>query len=71
MLDDGEEVGDGVFLPVEGIDDAEEALQAAHDAAMDNALDWMNSHADQLQGVGAITKTHHTGRPSAPCRAAK
>lgn len=45
LLDDGEEVGGGVFPPVEGIDDAEEALQAAHDAAMDNALDWMNSHA--------------------------
>jgi hypothetical protein len=45
LLDDGEEVGGGVFPPVEGIDDAEEALQAAHEAAMDNALDWMNSHA--------------------------
>lgn len=45
LLDDGEEVGGGVFPPVEGIDNAEEALQAAHDAAMDNALDWMNSHA--------------------------
>jgi hypothetical protein len=67
MLDDGEEVGGGVFLPVECIDDAKEALQAA----MDNVLDWMNSHADQLQGVGAITKIHHTGRPAAPCRAAK
>ena len=44
----------------------QEALQATHDAAMDNALDWMNSHADQLQGVGAITKIHHTGRPAAP-----
>ena len=59
-------MGSGVFLPVEGIADAEEALQVAHDAAMDNALDWMNSHADQLQGVGAITKIHHTGRPAAP-----
>ena len=45
LLDDGEEVGGGVFPPVEGIDDAEEALQAAHDDAMDNALDCMNSHA--------------------------
>ncbi len=64
-------VGGGVFPPVECIANAEEALQAAHDAAMDNALDWMNSHADQLQGVGAMTKIHHTGRPAAPCRAAK
>jgi hypothetical protein len=45
LLNDGEEMGGGVFPPVEGIDDAEEALQAAHDDAMDNALDWMNSHA--------------------------
>ena len=28
LLDDGEEVGGGVFPPVEGIDDAEEALPA-------------------------------------------
>lgn len=45
LLDNGEEVGGGVFPPVEGIDDAEEALQAAHDNAMDNALDWMNSRS--------------------------
>ena len=45
LLDDGEEVGGGVFPPVEGIDDAEEALQAAHDDAMDEALDWMNSRS--------------------------
>ena len=45
LLDDGEEVGGGVFPPVEGIDDAQEALQAAHDNAMDEALDWMNSHS--------------------------
>lgn len=44
LLDDGEEVGGGVFKPVEGIANTKESLQAAHDAAMDNALDWMNSH---------------------------
>lgn len=45
LLDDGEEVGGGVFPPVEGLDDTEEALQAAHNDATDTALDWMNSHA--------------------------
>lgn len=45
LLDDGEEVGGGVFPPVEGVGDAQEALQAAHDNAMDEALDWMNSHS--------------------------
>lgn len=45
LLDDGEEVGGGVFPPVEGIEDAKEALEAAHDAATDTALDWMASHS--------------------------
>jgi hypothetical protein len=45
LLDDGEEVGGGVFPPVEGLDDSQEALQAAHDNAMDEALDWMNSRS--------------------------
>ena len=45
LFDDGEEVGGGVFPPASGIEDSEEALQAAHDDAMDNALEWMHSHA--------------------------
>ena len=45
LFDDGEEVGGGVFPPVDDIEDAEEALQAAHDDATDTALDWMNAHA--------------------------
>jgi hypothetical protein len=39
MQGSARKVGGGVFPPDEGIADAEEALQAAHDAAMDNALD--------------------------------
>lgn len=45
LLEDGEEVGGGVFPPVDGIEDAQEALQAAQDEAMGEALDWMDSHS--------------------------
>lgn len=43
LLEDGEEVGGGVFPPVDDIEDAEEALQAAHNDAMNTALDWLES----------------------------
>jgi hypothetical protein len=37
------EVGGGVFPPVEGIDDAKEALQAAFDDAESEAYAWLDS----------------------------
>lgn len=43
LLEDGVEVGGGVFPSVEGIDDAMEALQAAHDDAEGEAYDWLDS----------------------------
>ncbi len=43
LLEDSVEVGGGVFPPVEGIDDAEEALQAAFDDAEGEAYDWLDS----------------------------
>lgn len=45
LLEDGEEVGGGVFPPVEGQEDPETALQAAFDEATDTAFDWMNSRS--------------------------
>ena len=45
LLEDGEEVGGGVFPPVEGIEDPEEAAQVAYDDAVGEALDWVNSHS--------------------------
>lgn len=43
LLEDGEEVGGGVFPPVEGIEDAEEAAQEAYSDALDVAAEWMES----------------------------
>jgi hypothetical protein len=43
LLEDGQEVGGGVFPPVEGIEDAKEALQAAFDDAEGEAYDWLDS----------------------------
>jgi hypothetical protein len=40
LLEDGVEVGGGVFPPVEGIEDASEALQAAFDEADGEAYAW-------------------------------
>ena len=43
LLEDGQEVGGGVFPPVEDIEDATEALQAAHDDAEATAYDWLDT----------------------------
>lgn len=43
LLEDDEEVGGGVFPPVEGIDDAEEALQAAFNDAENEAYVWLDT----------------------------
>jgi hypothetical protein len=43
LLEDGQEVGGGVFPLVEGIEDAKEALQAAFDDAEGEAYDWLDS----------------------------
>ena len=43
LLEGGEEVGGGVFPPVAGIEDAGEALQAAHDDAEAEAYDWLDT----------------------------
>ena len=43
LLEDGVEVGGGVFSPVEGIDDAEEALQAAFRDAENEAYAWLDT----------------------------
>ena len=40
-LEDGQEVGGGVFPPVEGFDDPADALQAAYDDAEGEAQDWL------------------------------
>jgi hypothetical protein len=50
LLEDGQEVGGGVFPPVDGIDDPQEALQAAFDDAEGEALDWVNSRPQALPG---------------------
>lgn len=43
LLEDNEEVGGGVFPPVEGIEDAKEALQAAFNDAEGEAYAWIDS----------------------------
>lgn len=43
LLEDGQEVGGGVFPPVEDIEDATEALQAAHDDAEAEAYEWLDT----------------------------
>ncbi|MET3133582.1 hypothetical protein AAKU55_003872 [Oxalobacteraceae bacterium GrIS 1.11] len=43
LLEDGVEVGGGVFPPVEGIEGAKEALQAAFDDAESEAYAWLDS----------------------------
>jgi hypothetical protein len=43
LLEGGKEVGGGVFPPVEGIEDAKEALQAAFDDAESEAYAWLDS----------------------------
>jgi hypothetical protein len=43
LLEDGTEIGGGVFPPVEGIEDPKEALQAAFDDAESEAYAWLDS----------------------------
>lgn len=43
LLENGEEVGGGVFPPVEGIEDAKEALQTAFADAEGEAYAWLDS----------------------------
>jgi hypothetical protein len=45
LLADNVEVGGGVFPPVEGIEDAKEALQTAFDEAEGEAYAWLDSKA--------------------------
>lgn len=43
LLEDGQEVGGGVFPPVDGIEDATEVLQAAYDDAEAEAYEWLDT----------------------------
>ena len=43
LLEGNEEVGGGVFPPVESIEDATEALQAAFDDAEATAYEWLDT----------------------------
>jgi hypothetical protein len=43
LLEDGQETGGGVFPPVEGIEDAKEALQAAFEDAEAEAYTWLDT----------------------------
>ena len=45
LLEGGEEVGGGVFPPVDGIEDAKEALQAAWEDAEAEAYSWLDTRA--------------------------
>jgi hypothetical protein len=46
LLENGEEVGGGVFPPADGIEDVDEALQAAYDDAESTAYEWLDSRAE-------------------------
>ncbi len=52
LLDGSEEVGGGVFPPVEGIKDANDALQVAFDDAENEAYSWLDSKDAAGIGVG-------------------
>lgn len=43
LIEDGEEVGGGVFPPDENFEDPEDALQAAFEDAEAEASDWLSS----------------------------
>ncbi len=43
LLENGEETGAGVFPPVEGIEDAKKALQAAFEDAEAEAYTWLDT----------------------------
>lgn len=43
LLEDGEEVGGGVFPPTDEFEDAQEALKAAYDDAEWEAYAWLDS----------------------------
>lgn len=46
LLEGGDEVGGGLFPPVDGIEDATEALQAAWEDAEAEAYEWLDSRED-------------------------
>lgn len=43
LLEDGEEIGGGVFPPAEGIEDAKVAERVAYGDALREATDWLAS----------------------------
>lgn len=43
LLEDSDEVGGGVFPPMDEFDDAQEALQSAYEDAQREAHAWLNS----------------------------
>lgn len=47
LIEDGQEVGGGVFPPVDGMETEKEALQAAFDDAEATAYDWLDTR-DEL-----------------------
>lgn len=47
LIENGQEVGGGVFPPVKGMETEKEALQAAFDDAEATANDWLDSR-DEL-----------------------
>jgi hypothetical protein len=61
LLEDSEEIGGGVFPPVEGIADAKEALQTAFDDAECEAYAWLDSR----DAAGAASERHEVQRRQA------
>jgi len=57
LLENGMEVGGGVFPPVEGFENSELAIQAAYDEAQGEALDWLRTQLERFQN---INKSHPT-----------
>jgi hypothetical protein len=61
LLEGREEVGGGVFPPVEGIEDAKDALQAAFDDAESEAYAWLDSR----DAAGIDSQAHERHRRQA------
>lgn len=57
LLEDGKEVGGGVFPPTDEFDDAKEALQAAYEDAEWEAQEWLDSKKET--GIASQMQERH------------
>lgn len=61
LLEDGEEVGGGVFPPDESIEDAQKALANAYDDALDDGEAWLSSRPENRTATPPHSNPPHSG----------